>query len=706
METRTGDWDPAALLDESEWMRALALRLVQDVARADDLVQETLVAALRRRPAADRPLRPWLARVLRNRLASERRNEARVREREEACARPEGLPSSAELLERASVQRELAEALTRLREPYRSVLLLRYHEGLEPAEIARRRGVPAATVRSQLSRALAELRAGMDRSGNRSWCVALVPFATQVPRRAAGVPSLESFATHVAGGVPMLLTVVTAVGLAIAWPRLVSDSKPLDANGELQAVVAASGDGEAVGSEGRSENAVEPEAALDVPGVLGAPGTTARSELAPAGGALQATGGSVVTGRILDRSTREPLPYFGFVLGRSGSFDEFLQTDAEGHFEGTLVWDAGRLRVDYFDCDGLEGVARSGAAEISVAISAIHPTWDPVAGPLELLAPSGPRHDIELTAQDPGLAAELAAGELQLGGTLALAGEPSSLFGEAWTFRAPLREEEPSNGPWIRFAATHGVLPTDRPWVLGVVSSDGLVGGEVEVPAGDGATIDGAAAVVLERRARLDVSLVSGPDSIPIVGIEGEGRFHTLEARERNTGPDGRFEWLFSARAVSAGDYRLHLRCEGLENFERDVELVAGEALVVDAAPAPSVSETHVAGMLKSDSGSYAEAMFVRLRDAQGRPVGVVQPRWMDMDGQRIAPFRFDGLEPGDYLLDLRSSLSNWRWSPASATVRPPLDELALVCHDEEPAHSILFRVFEAASGRPWTSSV
>ena len=77
-----------------------------------------------------------------------------------------------------------------MREPYRSVLLLRFYEGLAPSEIARRRDVPAATVRSQLHRGLETLRGALDeRYGDdrRRWALAAVPLATCAPRGATAL---------------------------------------------------------------------------------------------------------------------------------------------------------------------------------------------------------------------------------------------------------------------------------------------------------------------------------------------------------------------------------------------------------------------------------------------------------------------------------------------------------------------------------------
>ena len=55
-------------LEDLEWLRALALRLVRDPHTAEDAVQDTLVTARERGPGARASLRAWLAAVLRNAL--------------------------------------------------------------------------------------------------------------------------------------------------------------------------------------------------------------------------------------------------------------------------------------------------------------------------------------------------------------------------------------------------------------------------------------------------------------------------------------------------------------------------------------------------------------------------------------------------------------------------------------------------------------
>ncbi len=164
------------LVEHAAWMRRLALALTGGEADADDLVQEAYVAALNRPPDPSRAPRPWLAEVVRNAWRMRLRGERRRRAREAAAGAGDPPTSPDALLDRARVQRLLADCVVSLEEPYRRTLLLRYFEGLSPQRIAEVEGIAPATVRWRLAQALARLRAAMDeRSGERArWAPALV----------------------------------------------------------------------------------------------------------------------------------------------------------------------------------------------------------------------------------------------------------------------------------------------------------------------------------------------------------------------------------------------------------------------------------------------------------------------------------------------------------------------------------------------------
>lgn len=146
------------LLRHSGWVRGLARRLAADESAAEDLVQETWLAALRRPPRAAEAAPAWLARVLRNAAASLHRGEGHRRRREERAAQAEAQPAVAESLERAALHKQLVEAVWELPQIYRTPVLLHYFDGLPPRAIARRLELTPEAVRQRLHRAHALLR--------------------------------------------------------------------------------------------------------------------------------------------------------------------------------------------------------------------------------------------------------------------------------------------------------------------------------------------------------------------------------------------------------------------------------------------------------------------------------------------------------------------------------------------------------------------
>jgi DNA-directed RNA polymerase specialized sigma24 family protein len=91
-------------------LRRLARSLICDEARAEDVVQEAWLAALRRGPPPE-GLRAWLAEAMRRIAGSRGRSELRRAEREQRAARPEAQPSAAEASARIEVLRYLLDAV-------------------------------------------------------------------------------------------------------------------------------------------------------------------------------------------------------------------------------------------------------------------------------------------------------------------------------------------------------------------------------------------------------------------------------------------------------------------------------------------------------------------------------------------------------------------------------------------------------------------
>jgi RNA polymerase sigma-70 factor (ECF subfamily) len=153
----------ADFLDEIEAavpaLRRYARGLTGDSDRADDLVQDCLERAIRKRALwqPTGPLRAWLFRMLLNLY----RNELRGRKR-----RGEHLPIDEMTVEPsvAASQHghialaELARALEQLPAEQREALLLVVVEGMSYAEAASTLEIPIGTLMSRLGRARAALR--------------------------------------------------------------------------------------------------------------------------------------------------------------------------------------------------------------------------------------------------------------------------------------------------------------------------------------------------------------------------------------------------------------------------------------------------------------------------------------------------------------------------------------------------------------------
>jgi RNA polymerase sigma factor (sigma-70 family) len=222
------------LLENARWVRALGVELVGG-GEADDLAQDAWVVALEQRGEVRNPA-AWLAGVVRRLASRARRGNERRARREEAAAGPEAGPAADELVAEAELSRTLIRAVTELDEPFRSTVLLRFYRGWTPDEIARSHGVPSATVRTRLHRALARLRERLDREhgGREAWALA---FASPGTLATGTIGGGALMGTKLTLGAAAVLAV--AVGTTLWWGR--DDSKASSAREEPRIAV----DGEA-----------------------------------------------------------------------------------------------------------------------------------------------------------------------------------------------------------------------------------------------------------------------------------------------------------------------------------------------------------------------------------------------------------------------------------------------------------------------------
>jgi RNA polymerase sigma-70 factor (ECF subfamily) len=178
--------DIETLLAEAPWLARLARSLTSDAAEADDIVQETYAAALRSPPDIDRPVRPWLRRVAVNLARMRYRGRTRRAANESVIdAQTEPVPTPEQLLERAQLERRLAELVIELDEPFRTTVLLRYREGLTAEQIANQQGLPAGTVRGRLKTAVDRLRRELDEREHKRMRAMFAPLAAGTARAPA-----------------------------------------------------------------------------------------------------------------------------------------------------------------------------------------------------------------------------------------------------------------------------------------------------------------------------------------------------------------------------------------------------------------------------------------------------------------------------------------------------------------------------------------
>lgn len=155
------------------------MRLTGDAARAEDVVQETLLRAWRKQPEGlrtsadpadhashtERPARAWLFTVARNLIIDERRS-ARFRN-ETGTADVEAVADRAgpDEVDGALDRLLLSTALSELSADHRAVVVRAYYQGHSVAQIANELQIAEGTVKSRLHYAVRALRLNLQEMG-------------------------------------------------------------------------------------------------------------------------------------------------------------------------------------------------------------------------------------------------------------------------------------------------------------------------------------------------------------------------------------------------------------------------------------------------------------------------------------------------------------------------------------------------------------
>jgi len=157
-------WDFESLVRQHQAMvYSIAWHILRDRAVAEELAQDVFLSLHQHLGELESPehVQFWLRRVASNRaLDVVRRRQRRPMVSLENAPEPVAAVKPGDPMLGTALQKLVAA----LPEKARAIVVLRYQEDLDPAEIARILGIPVGTVKSQLQRALGLLRQKLARS--------------------------------------------------------------------------------------------------------------------------------------------------------------------------------------------------------------------------------------------------------------------------------------------------------------------------------------------------------------------------------------------------------------------------------------------------------------------------------------------------------------------------------------------------------------
>ena len=159
--------DEAAFVDlikvRSNRLFSIAQRILRDIDRAEDALQDALVIAWRDLKGLRDPDRfdAWLQRLLINVCISQATRERRRTANLRALPADDGPAAPDELLTIGD-RDQLDRGFRRLPPDQRAILVLHHFLGYQPSEIAETLGIPPGTARSRLHHAHRAMRAALE----------------------------------------------------------------------------------------------------------------------------------------------------------------------------------------------------------------------------------------------------------------------------------------------------------------------------------------------------------------------------------------------------------------------------------------------------------------------------------------------------------------------------------------------------------------
>ena len=161
---RSGDEDAFASIvrGSADRLFVVAHRILRDVARAEDAVQQTLVTAWRELPALRdlERFEAWIHRILVNACYTEARRASKWSAN--VVALPMDGPATPDSTTTIVIRDALDRGFGRLPTEQRAAFVLHHYLGWSVREISENLGVPAETIRSRLRYATSTLRAALE----------------------------------------------------------------------------------------------------------------------------------------------------------------------------------------------------------------------------------------------------------------------------------------------------------------------------------------------------------------------------------------------------------------------------------------------------------------------------------------------------------------------------------------------------------------
>lgn len=353
--------DLAAVFDQTApRLLLLASHVTPDGGAAEDLLQETFLAAIEAAPRWDdsRPLLPWLGGILRHKamhLGRQRRRRAAASiddvEPAASGAGPADVTADGELLER------IHEALGGMPAPYREVLVLRLVHGLEPTAIAHTLGRAPGTVRTQLQRGLELLRGALPATLATGLALLLLPGRGLAAVRTAVLGATAGGAVAIGaarrfGWLWMLAATLLLVAGGWWWLQAATPAVPAVADARAS-TAASTNDASQPGALAAATTAVPDRSPAPGASADGPP-TTLRGRVVAARDGVPLGGGEVEVGygrgrfmtddpefRTWPASHKEPVAAdgtFAIAVAAAPARRVFLTVTAPGHVEAGTEW--------------------------------------------------------------------------------------------------------------------------------------------------------------------------------------------------------------------------------------------------------------------------------------------------------------------------------------------------------------------------------